>query len=76
MSELHKAHQPECCKKLRDAGWSFGYSDDCKFVYAEHPLGGRASIVEVVLVCRNGFDYNEIGRAIANLLNGGESCKP
>lgn len=69
---LHKIGQPECCKKLREAGWKFSYSRECMYVGAEHPLGGKKSVVEVMRVCRNGFDEHEIGEAIASLLNGGE----
>lgn len=71
--DLHKTGQPECCAKLRNAGWKFGYSHECQFVWAEHPLGGKQSIVEVLRVGRTGFDADQIGQAIALLLNGGET---
>ncbi len=63
--------QPECCKALHAAGWRFKFDSDTLFVSAEHPLGGKQSIVEVSRVGRTKFDANEIGQAIAMMLNGG-----
>jgi hypothetical protein len=63
--------QPECCKKLHANGWRFSYCRETRFVTAEHPLGGKQSVVEVYSVGRSGFDVNELGNAIAMMLNGG-----
>ena len=63
--------QPECCKALYLAGWRFSFDSDTRFVSAEHPLGEKQSVVEVLRVGRTGFDANEIGQAIAMMLNGG-----
>lgn len=62
--------QPECCRKLVDAGWVFRWEPEARFVSAEHPLGGKQSIVQVYDRCRTGFEVNQIGEAIAMLLNG------
>lgn len=62
--------QPECCQKLVEAGWRFTYQPETKFIQADHPLGGKQSIVEVIDISRNGFECDEIGNAIAMLLNG------
>lgn len=63
--------QPECCKKLYASGWRFAYCPETRFVSAEHPLGGKQSVVEVYRVGRSGFDVDELGRAISMMLNGG-----
>jgi len=63
--------QPESCKKLYSAGWRFSYCSKTRFVFAEHPLGGKQSIVEVLLIGQSELDANEIGQAIATMLNGG-----
>lgn len=63
--------KPECCRKLREAGWKFDYCPVTRFVSARHPLGGVQSVVEVYHVSRTTFDADEIGRQIAMLLNGG-----
>lgn len=65
-----QASQPECCRKLVSAGWKFAWcGQDVGFVIAEHPLGGKQSVVEVCRVSISGFDADEIGRAIADLMN-------
>lgn len=63
--------QPECCRKLYENGWRFSYCPETRFVSAEHPLGGKQSVVEVYQVGRSGFDVDELGRSIAMMLNGG-----
>lgn len=69
-------NQPECCRKLVEAGWEFHWcGDGVSFVAAEHPMGGKQSVVEVLRVGRNGFDRNEIGNAITALMNG-DGSKP
>lgn len=67
--------QPESCKKLYAAGWRFAYCGETRFVSAEHPLGGKQSVVEVSRIGRNGFDVDEIGNAIAMMLNGGNHSR-
>ena len=67
--------QPESCKKLYAAGWRFSYCAETRFVSAEHPLGGKQSVVEVSRIGRTGFDCNEIGSAIAMMLNGGNHSR-
>lgn len=61
--------QPQCCRELVAAGWKFMWISDVGFVAAEHPLGGKQSIVEVKTY-RKGFEADQIGEAIAMLLNG------
>jgi hypothetical protein len=63
--------QPECCAALYAAGWRFSYCNETRFVSAEHPLGGKQSVVEVSRIGRSGFDTEQIGSAIAMMLNGG-----
>jgi hypothetical protein len=63
--------QPESCKRLHHDGWRFSYCDKTRFVSAIHPLGGKQSVVEVLRIGRSGFDIDEIGNAIAMMLNGG-----
>lgn len=63
--------QPSCAKRLTSAGWRFEWQPEAGFVAAEHPLGGKQSVVRVSHVGRTGFDVNEIGQAIATMLNGG-----
>jgi len=63
--------QPQCCAKLREAGWRFDYDTETRFVSASHPLGGKQSVVEIHRICRTKFDTDEIGQQIAMLLNGG-----
>jgi hypothetical protein len=67
--------QPESCKKLYDAGWRFSYCEQTRFVSAEHPLGGKQSVVEVSLISRTEFDANDIGHSIAMMLNGGNHSR-
>jgi hypothetical protein len=62
--------QPECCKKYKQAGWKFTYQPGTKFVQADHPLGGKHSVVEVIDDGHTGYECDEIGNAIAMLLNG------
>ena len=67
--------QPEWCAKLKEAGWKFTYDPETRFVSAEHPIGGRQSVVEVIRIGRSGFDVDQIGRQIAMLLNGGNNAE-
>ena len=64
--------QPECCKNLCEDGWQFIYEKGTQFVAANHPNGGRQSVVEVCRIASRGFYVDQIGEAIAALLNGGE----
>jgi hypothetical protein len=52
---------------MASAGWKFAYSD--QFISAEHPLGGRQSIVEM-RIPRRGIDIDAIGNYLAKMLNG------
>lgn len=72
---LHTAFlkQPESAQRLTDAGWRFEFQPETGFILSEHPLGGKQSVAEVRRICRTEFDYNEIGNAIASLLNGRQS---
>ena len=62
--------QPEWCRKLIEVGWRFSYDPATRFVSAEHPLGGRQSIAEIMRIGRTGFDADEVGRRLAEMLNG------
>lgn len=65
------AQQPKCCRDLVKAGWKFYWcGDDVRFVAAEHPLGGKQSVVEVCRTGRTGFDVEQLGQAITDLMNG------
>ena len=64
------ASQPKFCRDLVKAGWKFEWISDVRFVAAEHPLGGKQSIVEVCRTGRTGFDQDALGKAIADLMNG------
>ena len=55
---------------MTEAGWKFAWQADTGFVAANHPLGGKQSIVEVCPIARKGIDRYEIGEAIEKLLNG------
>ncbi len=70
IADLMPETQPESCKKFYSAGWRFSYCSKTRFVFAEHPHGGKQSIVEVLLIGQSEFDANEIGQAIATMLNG------
>lgn len=63
-------NHPEWCRKLVKTGWRFRYDPATRFVSAEHPLGGKQSIAEIMRIARTGFDANEFGRLIAAMLNG------
>ena len=39
-------------------------------MFAEHPLGGKQSVVEVLVIGESEFDADEIGQAIAAMFNG------
>ena len=71
--DLRVVGQPECCRGLREKGWKFSYNEDTWFVYAEHPFGGRRTVVEVLRRGLSLQEINEIGEQIAMLLNGGGS---
>lgn len=62
--------QPKSCKAMYDAGWRFSYCSATRFVSAEHPLGGKQSVVDVSQSLA-GFDADDIGKSIVMLLNGG-----
>ena len=62
--------QPEWCRKLIEAGWRFSYDPATRFVSAEHPLGGKQSIAEIMRIGRTGFDADEVGKRLAAMLNG------
>lgn len=62
--------QPECAQRLAGDGWKFEWQAETGFVEANHPIGGKQSVVEVLRIGRSDFDRDEIGRAIASLLNG------
>lgn len=64
------ALQPYCAKKLVEAGWRFEWQPEAGFIAAEHPLGGKQSVIDVCRTGRSGFDRDEIGVAIAAILNG------
>lgn len=68
--DLRVVGQPQCCKALRLGGWVFRWDRDTRFVSAEHPRGGKQSVVSVCNIGRSGFDVDEIGRQITMLLNG------
>ena len=63
-------NQPEWCQKLVKAGWRFRYDPATRFVSAEHPLGGKQSIAEIMRIGRDGFDVDELGEQLAAFLNG------
>lgn len=62
--------QPTCCKKLVTGGWRFEYQPDTRFVEAIHHLGGKQLLVKVSMIGQSDCDVDEIGRSIAELLNG------
>lgn len=70
--DLRIIGQPECCKKWIDAGWRFIWDRETAFIGAEHPNGGRISVLQVCRAGRKEFDIDEIGKAIEVLLNGGQ----
>lgn len=59
------------CQKLLDGGWQFSYCHDTWFVSAEHPQGGKQSVVEVSRMRWSEKESHDMGHAIATLLNGG-----
>ena len=70
MTPYHQSDgQPEWCQKLVEAGWRFRYDPATRFVSAEHPLGGKQSIAEIMRIGRTGFDPDEFGRRFAAMLN-------
>ena len=62
--------QPETCKRLTKARWKFSYCSETRFITAEHPLSGKQSVGIILRISRTDFDMNEIGDAIAMMLNG------
>lgn len=56
-------------KRLRDGGWVFEYEPRTLFITAKHPKGGHKSICEIGIP--SGNDCDELGHAVADLLNGG-----
>jgi hypothetical protein len=67
-SYAEKTHRPLEVEEMVSAGWKFAYSS--QFISAEHPLGGKQSIVEMVEPRRNGIDVDAIGSYLAKMLNG------
>lgn len=59
------------CQKLLDGGWQFSYCPDTWFVSAEHPHGGKQSVVEVSRMRWSEKESHDMGHSIATLLNGG-----
>ena len=55
-------------KHLLDRGWYFEYDAETRFITGKHPKGGQFSVVEVVRTIH--FDSDEVGHAIADMLNG------
>ncbi len=50
-------------------GWRFAYEPGTHFVAANHPDGGKQSIVEIVATESLSWDRAQIGEAIAAMLN-------
>ena len=70
MTPYHESDgQPEWCRKLVKAGWRFRYDPATRFVSAEHPLGGKQSIAEIMRIGRDGFDVDDLGAWLAAILN-------
>lgn len=63
------------CQELLDGGWQFSYCPDTWFVSAEHPHGGKQSIVEVSRMRWSEKESHDMGHAIATLLNGGVAAE-
>lgn len=57
---------PDCIRKLSEAGWVFHYDDSTKHIGADHPLGGKQSILKIDCPSRNGFEANDIGQKIVD----------
>jgi hypothetical protein len=68
--DIRVVGQPECCRKLKEAGWTFEYQPSVKFIQGNNPKGGKISVIQVISISRYAFDCDEIGNAIAMLLNG------
>lgn len=62
--------QPKWCQKLVKTGWRFRYDPATRFVSAEHPLGGKQSVAEIMRIARDGFEVDELGELLAAILNG------
>jgi len=54
---------------LRLAGWKFEYQPETKFVQASHPSGGKFSVVRVEVMHRHGFNPDDFGEAIVDMLS-------
>ena len=54
-------------EQLLKKGWTFEYSPSTRFIGAKHPKGGQFSVLEIG--ASYSFDDEEVGYAIANLLN-------
>ena len=55
--------------QLRQAGWTFVYCRDTRFVSADHPRGGGFSVCEISQSSCVGDDYHLLGEFIAAALN-------
>ena len=61
--------QPNCCKKLTKKGSTFFYDGLSKFVSLRNPNGTRCAVV-AVWCNMDGLKHEEVGEAIAAMLNG------
>jgi len=67
--------KPRSCREFLDDGWRFTWCSFSRYVGAEHPRGGKKSIAEVMHQDSFSVDHNEIGYAIAEMLNSGRSTE-
>ena len=65
--------QPDSCRKLIESGWTIRWEPETQFVSAEHPEGGKKSLLQVYQRSLSGVEVNEIGQAVADLLTGKQS---
>jgi len=69
--DLRILGQPNCCNRMVSDGWKFEWDKATAFVSAIHSKGGRMSMVNVYQLGLTPSEQNQIGIAIAMLLNGG-----
>lgn len=62
--------QPLIAKQMIQHGWRFAWESENSLVVAHHVEGGKQSVVEVYPRGRTIQEQNELGEAIAKLLNG------
>ena len=55
---------PDCIRDLAQYGWVFHYDPSTKYIGADHPLGGRQSILRIDAPSRTGFEGDKIGQSI------------